>query len=166
MGISLSGAEFKQIKFKKSAKIAWFWVRATKIHLLLSWLQPKFICFHFRPKIQRILVLNLKSFNLSRKIFQRLAVSSGLCFQCSLSWLQLLLGVGPHFAYLNCEAKKSFEFDSFENLQKKLRMWRFSTEGMKEALDGNFGWKLYDWYFFMNTERKIQVKSFNDSAQF
>lgn len=50
MGISLSGAEFKQIKFKKSAKIAWFWVRATKIHLLLSWLQPKFICFHFRPK--------------------------------------------------------------------------------------------------------------------
>jgi hypothetical protein len=49
------------------------------------------------------------------------------------------LGVGPHFAYLNCEAKKSFEFDRFENLQKKLRMWRFSTEGMKEALDGNFG---------------------------
>ena len=58
------------------------------------------------------------------------------------------LGVGPRFAYLNREAKKSFEFDKFENLQKKLRMWRFSTEGMKEALDGNFGWKLYDWYFF------------------
>ena len=49
------------------------------------------------------------------------------------------LGVGPRFAYLNREAKKSFEFDKFENLQKKLRMWRFSTEGMKEALDGNFG---------------------------
>jgi len=49
------------------------------------------------------------------------------------------LGVGPRFAYLNREAKKSFEFDKFENLQKKIA----NVEVFDRGYERSVGWQFW-----------------------